>query len=107
MIGLDTVTEHDTHAGLREWGRGWYATEAAVELLIRCFGGRFATAGQPWVRRGSSGGFWLDGDALAEHTGALSGGEQRVLAVVRTLASGEPLAEVASILAGVDRTGTT
>jgi hypothetical protein len=101
------MTEHDTHAGLREWGRGWYATEGAVELLIRSFGGRFASAGQPWVRRRSSGGFWLDGDALAEHTGALSGGEQRVLAVVRTLASGEPLTEVASILAGVDRDNLT
>lgn len=38
------MTEHDTHAGLRDWGRGWYATEAAVELLIRSFGGRFASA---------------------------------------------------------------
>ena len=99
---MSTVTEHDTYAGLREWGRGWYATEAAVELLIRSFGGRFASAGQPWVRHRPAG-FWLDTDALAEHTGALSGGEQRVVAVVRTLASGEPLAEVASILAGVDR----
>lgn len=92
----------DVVAGLRAWARGWYATEAAVELLVRAFGGRFATVGQPWVRRRPSG-FWLDCDALGEHTGCLSSGEQRVLSVVRTLASGEPLAEVASVLAGVDR----
>lgn len=106
MIGVDTMTERDTQAGLRDWARGWYATEAAVELLIRSFGGRFATVGQPWVRHRPAG-FWLDTDALAEQTGALSGGEQRVLAVVRTLASGEPLAEVASVLAGVDRDNLT
>lgn len=106
MIGVDTMTDRDTHAGLREWARGWYATEAAVELLIRSFGGRFASAGQPWVRHRPAG-FWLDSDALAEDTGRLSGGEQRVLTVVRTLASGEPLAEVASVLAGVDRDNLT
>lgn len=106
MIGVDTVTEHDMHAGLREWARGWYATEAAVELLIRSFGGRFASAGQPWVRHRPAG-YWLDCDALRDLTGGLSGGEQRVLSVVRTLASGEPLAEVASVLAGVDRDNLT
>jgi len=106
VIGVDAMTEHDTHTGLREWARGWYATEAAVELLIRCFSGRFASAGQPWVRHRPTG-FWLDSDALRELTGGLSGGEQRVLAVVRTLASGEPLAEVASVLAGVDRDNLT
>jgi hypothetical protein len=107
VIGVSTMTEHEeTHAGLREWAQGWYATEAAVELLIRSFGGRFASAGQPWVRHRPAG-FWLDSDALAEHMGALSGGEQRVLTVVWSLASGEPLAEVASILAGVDQDNLT
>jgi hypothetical protein len=26
-------------SGLRDWARGLYAEEAAVELLLRCFGG--------------------------------------------------------------------
>jgi hypothetical protein len=41
----------DTAAGLRDWARGMYATEAAVELLLRAFAGRFAHADQPWIRR--------------------------------------------------------
>ena len=66
-----------------------YALEAGVELLCRSFGGRFASPGQPWVRH-RPGGFWSDRDALRELTGALSGGEQRVLAVVRSLACDGP-----------------
>lgn len=88
--------------GLREWARGMYALEAGVELLCRSFGGRFASPSQPWVRH-RPGGFWLDCDALREFAGALSGGEQRVLAVVRALACDEPLAALGSVLAGVDR----
>lgn len=96
----------EVSAGLREWARGWNATEAAVELLIRSFEGRFASADQPWIRH-RPGRFWLDTDALALFTGGLSGLEQQVLAVVRALASGQPLAEVASVLAGVDRDNLT
>lgn len=97
------MTERDTAVGLREWARGMYATEAAVELLLRSFGGRFASAGQPWIRHRVGGGFWLDCDALREFSGALSGGEQRVLAVVRALACDDPLADLSFVLAGVDR----
>ena len=32
---------------LRAWARGLYTTEAATELIIRAFNGRFATTGQP------------------------------------------------------------
>lgn len=96
------MTERDTAVGLREWARGMYATEAAVELLLRSFHGRFADAGQPWIRH-RPGGFWLDCDALREFSGALSGGEQRVLAVVRALACDEPLADLSFVLSGVDR----
>ena len=96
------MTEPSTAAGLREWARGMYATEAAVELLIRSFDGRFADAGQPWIRH-RPGGFWLDTDALKEMTGAMSSGVERVLAVVRALAACEPLADLPGVLAGVDR----
>ena len=100
------MDDRDTVGGLRAWARGMYATEAAVELLARAFNARFANAGQPWIRH-RPGGYWLDADTLAEHMGALSGGEQRVLTVVRALVSDEPLPDLAGILAGVDRDNLT
>jgi hypothetical protein len=48
------MTERDAAVCLREWARGMYATEAAVELLVRSFGGRFADAG-PAVGAASAG----------------------------------------------------
>ena len=100
------MNDRDTVGGLRAWARGMYAIEAAVELLTRAFAGRFASAGQPWIRH-RPGGYWLDAGALAEHMGGLSGGEQRVLTVVGALASDEPLPDLAGILAGVDRDNLT
>ena len=100
------MNDRDTVGGLRDWARGMYATEAAVELLARAFSGRFASAGQPWIRH-RPGGYWLDVDALAEHMSGLSGGEERVLTVVGALVSDEPLPDLAGILAGVDRDNLT
>jgi hypothetical protein len=37
-------------AELRDWARGCYSTEAAVELLITACGGRFLDPSQPWLR---------------------------------------------------------
>ena len=96
------MTAGEAVSGLRTWGRGMYATEAAVELLVRSFGGRFADAGQPWIRH-RPGGYWLDTDALAEMSGGLSSGERRVLAVVKALASDRPLDDLPDVLVGVDR----
>jgi hypothetical protein len=47
-------------ADLRDWARGCYSTEAAVELLIRARGGRFVEPGQPWLRTDDRGITWLD-----------------------------------------------
>lgn len=100
----DTIETSDVVEGLRRWAQGAYAEEAAVELLVRAFGGRFASAGWAWVRAcDRPGWYWLDADALARHTAVLSIGEQRVLAVVEALASGGPLSDIGGILAGVDR----
>ncbi len=39
----------NTHSDeLRAWAKGSYPTEAAVEMLLRAFRGRFA-AGEPWI----------------------------------------------------------
>jgi hypothetical protein len=90
--------------GLRRWCRGAYAEEAAVELLVRAFGGRFAGLEWPWVRLcDQPGWFWLDGEPLIRDTGALSGGERRLLAVTGALVSGVALGDLGSVLAGLDR----
>lgn len=77
---------------LREWAKGSYAAEAAVEMLARAFHGRFADAGWPWIvapreeRQGDmrSDGHWLDADQLTneDSTGPLSGGERVYLQFV-------------------------
>lgn len=93
-----------TIAGLRSWAKGSYAEEAAVELLARSFGGRFASTSWPWVRPcDHSGWFWLDPDAIWTGSGSLSGGERRMLNVVAALVGGQPLADLGGTLAGLDR----
>lgn len=96
-------------ASLRAWARGSYGDEAAVELLIRSFDGRFALTGWPWVApRQRPGGYWLDAEAINPATGQLSGGEQRVLAVVAALAGSQPLERnLADVISGVDRGNQT
>lgn len=90
--------------GLRRWSRGAYAEEAAVELLVRAFNGRFAATGYPWVQAcDRPGWFWLDGEPLTHGAGALSGGERRVLSVVGALVSGLAVSDLTGILAGLDR----
>ena len=90
--------------GLRRWARGAYAEEAAVELLARPFGGRFASSGWRWVRACERPGwYWLDGEALLHETSALSGGERRLLAVAGALVSGVALPDLGGVLAGLDR----
>lgn len=90
--------------GLRRWARGAYAEEAAVELLARSFGGRFASTGFEWVRTcDAPGWFWLDGEPLRNAIGQLSGGERRVLAVAGALVSSPVLVDLADIASGLDR----
>lgn len=93
-----------TIAGLRAWARGSYAEEAAVELLARGFGGRFASTAWPWVRAcDRPGWYWLDGEAIWTGSGCLSGGERRLLGLVAALAGGQPVPDLAASLAGLDR----
>ena len=93
-----------TIAGLRAWARGSYAEEAAVELLARSFGGRFASTGWPWVCAcDRSGWFWLHAEAIWTGSGVLSGGERRLLNVVAALVGGQPLTDLGGTLAGLDR----
>jgi hypothetical protein len=93
-----------TIAGLRAWAKGSYPEEAAVELLARAFGGRFADQGWPWVRSCEhSGWYWLDPDAIWTGTGTLSSGERRMLNVIAALIGGQPLTDLGGTLTGLDR----
>lgn len=73
-----------------------------MELLIRAFGGRFARAGCPWVVEETNG-VWVDAQVLTDGTGALSGGERRLLAVVASLLDERREVALAEVLPGLDR----
>ena len=89
--------------GLRRWARGAYAEEAAVELLVRAFGGRYASTGYRWVRAcDRPGWFWLDGERLSNAT-TVPGSVRAVLAVAGSLVSGAPLTDLDSLLTALDR----
>lgn len=100
-----------THADdLRAWAKGSYTTEAATELLLQAFGGRYAAVGNPWIHastptpEGYIQGAWIDFAALAEHadTGAFSGGERRFLLLAASLAEDVPVV-LGEVIPGLDR----
>ncbi|WP_454812958.1 hypothetical protein [Paenarthrobacter nitroguajacolicus] len=100
-----------THAeDLRRWAKGTYTTEAATELLLRAFNGRFAEPGNPWIHTPATTdyqtdqGAWIDFDVLAEtaHDGTYSGGEARFLMLTASLA-GNVHVVLADVLTGLDR----
>jgi hypothetical protein len=90
-----------TIEALRAWAAGSYADAAAVELLARAFGGRFARSGHPWIGTDATGRTWIDGDALRAASG-LSGGERRVLALIAALIDAQPI-EIMDVVSGLDR----
>jgi hypothetical protein len=98
------MTPPETTAGLRAWADGLYTAEASVEFLVRYAGGRFARPGNPWIVADPHDGWcWLDPACLAGPAVAgLSSGERRVLAIVASLAGGEPV-NLAEVLPGLDR----
>lgn len=94
------MTDRETvAAGLRQWARGMYATEAAVELLIRAYDGRLLSGA--WVHPEGDR-WWFDADATAD-AGYLSGGELRVLDIAASLASTEQVVSLSHVLSGLDR----
>jgi hypothetical protein len=98
------MTRTDTTESLRRWARGLYALEAAVELLARAMGGRFTQPGWPWIQPNDDPGtWWLDVTQLTDDTtGALSGGERRLLALVASLAGGQRV-DLSDAVSGLDR----
>jgi hypothetical protein len=97
----DQRSEMEHEQQLRAWAKGMYPLEAATELLIRAFGGRFAAPGKPWVHT-EDGHPWVDFEAIPDHIGALSGGERRMLLLISSLGGGEPV-DLNDVLPALDR----
>ncbi|MDF2050268.1 hypothetical protein [Arthrobacter sp. Cr_A7] len=98
-----------THADdLRAWARGSYTIEAATELLLRAFGGRYAAPGNPWVHASEDleGAHqvraWIDFESIPEEVGVLSGGERRFLLIAASIAENIPVV-LADVVPGLDR----
>lgn len=87
---------------LREAARGSYPEEAATELLIRGFGGRFTGPGWSWMCLDENGAGWIDFALIPEHVGVLTAGEQCYLLVAASIASACPVV-VGDCLAELDR----
>lgn len=95
----------DSAAGLRSWAQGVLPVEAATELLLRAFGGRFTRAGFPWVRGTVGGGLWLDWEQMTgRNVDLYSGGEQRLLRVAASLGGGLRI-DLAEAATGLDPAG--
>lgn len=77
------------------------ATEAATELLIRGYGGRFAGEDQPWIYR-HEGWPFIDFEAVQRNTGPLQETERNLLLFAASLAGGA-VVSLSSVIAGMDR----
>ncbi|MCQ6270990.1 hypothetical protein M8J71_10895 [Pseudarthrobacter sp. R1] len=99
-----------THADdLRAWARGSYNTiEAATELLLRAFGGRYATPGNSWVHISEDPEgphkvrAWIDFESIPEEVGVLSGRERPSLLIAASIAENVPVV-LGEVVPGLDR----
>jgi hypothetical protein len=88
---------------LRSWAKGTYTYEAATELLLRAFGGRFAGAGRPWIRfDGDTGKPWIDFAVIPVFVEGISGGERGFLMLAASLAENVPVV-LGDVVSGLDR----
>jgi hypothetical protein len=85
---------------LRAAARGSYPEEAATELLIRGFGGRFTGPGWSWTCLDDDGALWINFALIRGHVEFLTAREQCYLLVAASIASacavvvGECMAEL-------------
>ncbi|HEY5117148.1 MAG TPA: hypothetical protein VIJ00_16625 [Nakamurella sp.] len=97
-----TTPKDEAHEQLRAWASGQYPLEAATELLIRSFHGRFVEPGWPWMHP-TVHGQWIDFAAIPEQIGGLSGGEQRLLRIASSIGSRDVTVNLGGCLTGLDR----
>jgi hypothetical protein len=93
----------NTPEELRAWAKGSLPLEAATEMLLRAFSGRFAEPGWPWMMSDEQGNRWIDFDAIPVHVEGLSGGERRFLMIAASIGGAWPLI-LNDALPGLDRT---
>jgi hypothetical protein len=86
-------------AALRRWAQGSLPVEAAVELLVRAWGGRLLNGSWIQVEPGAA---WIDADSA--DGGYLSGGERRLLNIALSLADYDHTVCLNDVLPGLDRT---
>lgn len=102
ILMAENTSEPSVKSDLFAWARGIYPTEAATQLLLRAFDGRFARPGWPWIRSSESGHYYIDATKLGdEEIGMLSGGERRVLAIVSSLLGEKPI-DLSDAITGLD-----
>lgn len=87
---------------LRDGAQGSPPMRAGVEVLLRAFDGRFGHPSRPWIVTESDGHMWVDADALQDDTGAMSGGERRILVMVAARIDEGPV-DVVDVVTGLDR----
>lgn len=88
---------------LRAWAKGMYTYEAATELLLRAFNGRYADPRQPWIHTDEhSGKPWIDFESIPEHLGGSSTGERNILLLAASIAADVPIA-LGDTVTGLDR----
>ena len=97
-----TTPKDEAHEQLRAWARGVYPSEAATELLIRAFNGRFAEPGWPWIHTTAKD-HWIDFATIPEQIAGLSGGEQRLLRIAASIGSTDATVNLGDCLTGLDR----
>jgi hypothetical protein len=97
-----TTPKDEAHEQLRAWARGLYPLEAATELLIRAFNGRFTEPGWPWIHP-TVHGQWIDFSTIREQIAGLSGGEQRLLRIAASIGSTDATVNLSDCLTGLDR----
>ena len=97
-----TTPKHQAHEQLRAWASGLYPLEAATELLIRAFDGRFTEPGWPWIHP-TVHGQWIDFSTIPQQAAGLSGGEQRLLRIAASIGSTDATANLGDCLTGLDR----
>ena len=97
-----TTPTDAAHEQLRAWAGGSYPLEAATELLIRAFDGRFVQPGCPWMHP-TVHGQWIDFATIPEQIGGLSGGEQRLLRIAASIGSDNAPVDLGDCLTGLDR----
>ena len=91
----------EVHVQLRAWASGVYTVEAATELLIQAFDGRFTAPGWPWIHS-TNDRTWIDFSAIPEHIGRLSRGEQGLLRIAASIGDDGTTVNIGDSLSRLD-----